>query len=145
MDFLDKTCKKGLKQKKRTSPSNFTQSNQSGFHISASTHNFDFLKQICHKKEYGLKIKRVNITIEFFVFKFYVLNFGLTIFFFGPNLPKKACFQPKTDAKNNAIVFCIFELIQVANFFLNKEIKRCLGPKPKKVNIPIEFCILELV
>ena len=27
MDFLDNTCEKGLKQKKRTSPSNFTQLN----------------------------------------------------------------------------------------------------------------------
>ena len=27
IDFLDNTCKKGLKQKKGTPPSNFTQSN----------------------------------------------------------------------------------------------------------------------
>ena len=33
--FLDKTCKKGLKQKERTSPSNFTKSKQSRYQISA--------------------------------------------------------------------------------------------------------------
>ena len=44
--------KRSLKQKKRTSPSNITQSNYSGFKISASTHNFDFLEQICQKREY---------------------------------------------------------------------------------------------
>ena len=45
--------KKGLKQKKRTS--NFTQSNWSEFQISVSTHNFDFLKQIGHKKSIAKK------------------------------------------------------------------------------------------
>ena len=69
MNFLDNTCIKGLKPKKRTSPSNLTQSNYSGFEISASTHNFNFLKQICHDKDYRQKIKRVNITIEFFIFE----------------------------------------------------------------------------
>ena len=50
-DFLDNTCKKGLKQNKQTSPSNFTYSNKSAFQTSASTNNFGFWKQICHKKE----------------------------------------------------------------------------------------------
>ena len=77
MDFLDNTCKKGVKQKKRTSPSNFTYSNWSGFPISASTNNFDFLKEIYNKKEYRSKTKRVNITIEFFIFELgYVSNFS---------------------------------------------------------------------
>ena len=52
MKSLDNTNKKGVKQEKRISPWNFTYSNYSGFQISASTNNFDFLKQICHKKEY---------------------------------------------------------------------------------------------
>ena len=45
MDFFDKTCKKGLKQKKRTSPSNFTYMKQSRYQISAETENFQFLEQ----------------------------------------------------------------------------------------------------
>ena len=49
---MDSFGQKGLKQKKRTSPSNFTYLNYSGFQISVSTNNFDFLRQIYHKKEY---------------------------------------------------------------------------------------------
>ena len=41
---------KGPKHKTRTSVSNFKQSNYSEFQISASTHNFDFLKQIAIKR-----------------------------------------------------------------------------------------------
>ena len=82
------------------------------------------------------------------------MQLKLTIFIFWTKLAQKGCFQSKTDAKNTAIEFWIFELIWVAIFFpeqanLNfwtKYIqKRYLGPKPKKVNVPIEFCILQLV
>ena len=52
MDFLDSTCKKGLKQKKRTTPLKFTYSYWSEFQISASANNFDILKQIYHEKDY---------------------------------------------------------------------------------------------
>ena len=52
MDFLDNTIQKRSKTEKKTSPSNFTNSNYSAFQISVSTNNFDFLKHICHKKEY---------------------------------------------------------------------------------------------
>ena len=52
MDFLDNAIQKRSKTEKRTSPSNFAYLNWSGFRISISTNNLDFLIQICHKKEY---------------------------------------------------------------------------------------------
>ena len=77
MNFLDNHCKNRLKQKKRTPTRNFAQSDYSGLQISASVHNFGFLKQFAIKGSIVKKIKRVNITIEFFIFELgYVLNFS---------------------------------------------------------------------
>ena len=59
-------------------------------------------------------MKRMNITIELFssmvrlCIKF---QLKLTIFIFWNKPAQKGYFQPKADAKNKAIEFCIFELV----------------------------------
>ena len=130
MDFLDNTCKKGLKKKKRTS-SNFQSSK---FQISGLTHNFDFLKQICHKK--GLSLKNKNSWHHHWVLHIWVrlcikFQLKLTMFIF--------CFQPKTDAKNSAHWVLHIRINLVSKFFpeqTNLNLwtryaqKRYLGPKP---------------
>ena len=52
---------------------------------------------------------------------------------FGPNLPTKGSyFQSKTDKIDTTIEFCIFELVFVSNFTLNKQFW-IFGPNlPKK-------------
>ena len=57
----------------------------------------------------------------------------LTILIFGPNLPKKSSyFQSKTDKIDTTIEFCIFELVFVSDFTLNKQFS-IFGPNlPKK-------------
>ena len=57
----------------------------------------------------------------------------MTILFFGPNFPKKVSyFQFKTDKIDTTIKVCIFELVFVSNFTLNKQF-RIFGPNlPKK-------------
>ena len=47
----------------------------------------------------GLKQKKKNITIEFYIFDF----------------------QSKTDAINPIIGFCIFELVLISNFMLDQQ------------------------
>ena len=50
MNFLGKTCKKGIYIKRKTSPPKFTYSTYSRYQISAETNNFHFLGQACPKK-----------------------------------------------------------------------------------------------
>ena len=74
--------------------------------------------------------------------------------FFGPNLPAKGSYFPSKTDKIDTIKFCIFELVFVLNFNLNKEFwifwtkftqERYLCSKTEKVNIIIEFRIFKLV
>ena len=57
----------------------------------------------------------------------------LTILIFGPNLPKNSSyFQSKIDKIDTTIEFCLFELVFVSNFTLNKQFS-IFGPNlPKK-------------
>ena len=88
----------GRKQRKWTSPLNFTHSDYSRYQVSAQTNNFDFWDIICPKslfqKRYFLsKREKVDITIEFCKFELKLgakFQHKLTILiFFGPNLPQK--------------------------------------------------------
>ena len=74
--------------------------------------------------------------------------------FFGPNLPTKGSYFPSKTDKIDTIKFCIFELVFVLNFNLNKQFwifwtkftqERYLCSKTEKVNIIIEFHIFKLV
>ena len=99
---------------------NFIYSNH-GFQISAWTNNFNFLIQICHKKDTTLvQTKTKNTTTGFFIFELDYIKFQLklTIFIFWTKLVQKEYFEKY--AVNITIEFCIFELFSVANFTLNK-------------------------
>ena len=79
----------------------------------------------------------------------------LTMRLFGPNLHKKgSSFQSKNDEIDTTIEFCIFELIFVSNFTLNKQFwfdlrlnlpKKDIYGQKQKVNIITEFRIFKLV
>ena len=73
---------------------------------------------------------------------------------FGPNLPKKGSyFQFKTDKIDTAIELCIFELVFVSIFTLNKQFwifgpnlpKKHICSKTEKVNTIIDICIFKLI
>ena len=59
----------GRKQKKWTYPLNSAYSNFFKYQVSPSTNSFYFLNQIFQKRYFRSKVKEVNITIEFCIFK----------------------------------------------------------------------------
>ena len=71
------------------------------------------------------------------------------IHFFGPNLLKNvSCFQSKTDKIHITIEFCIFELVFLSNFTLNKfhfEFLNQIFPRRVFMVEFIEFHMIELV
>ena len=77
------------------------------------------------KKKYtsGQNQRKMNITIEFFIFKLVevpIFSLNWQFRFFWPVLPTKGSyFQSKTDEIDTAIEFCIFELVFVSNLTLN--------------------------
>ena len=77
------------------------------------------------RKKYtsGQKHKKMNITIEFFIFKFVyvpIISLNWQLRFFWTKFTKKVSnFQSKTNKIDTTIEFCIFELVFVSNFTLN--------------------------
>ena len=83
---------------------------------------FLFLDQICPKKVFLVKNRKVSITIELWIFKLVQVpsfSSNLLFWFFGPNLPKNNAFGQKWK---KWIFYCIFRLALVPNFYSNWEL-----------------------
>ena len=81
--------------------------------MSASTSNFDFLKQFFQTKiidyNFQMKIEKMNITTEFLILEI-VLVSNFT-FNFGTKFAQNRYFWSKTEKVNIILEFCIFELV----------------------------------
>ena len=79
-----------------------------------------FFKKEC----FSSKIKKVNTTIEFFIFKFLFslcakFQLKLASLMFWTKFAKKQCFLSKTEKVNTAIEFGISELVLIPKFKRN--------------------------
>ena len=118
--------------------------------------NFDFLDQICSKRYFLTKTEKVNIIIEFRIFKlvsWYQIS-ALTdnSDFFDQVCPKKvflAWSRKWTPHTFYMILHIQISLVQnfSSNFDFLDQIspKRYFQSKTEKVNITIEFWLFELV
>ena len=94
-------------------------SNQFRYQISAKTHSFDFLDQICSKRLFAIKNRkskhhhqilhiRIGLPTKF--------QLKLIILIFWTKFTQKEYFQSKTKKVSSIIEFCIVELSQVPKF-----------------------------
>ena len=79
-----------------------------------------------YQKKYISRKHKKRTSLQFFIFELPILSTAfqlkLTITIFQTKLAKKGSyFQSKTDKIDNIIEFCIFELVFVSNFTLNKQ------------------------
>ena len=123
----------------------------------ASTNNSDFWNKFTIKIYFWSKTQknehhylifhiRISLSTNF--------QFKLTIATFWTKFAKKGSyFQSKTDKIDTTIEFCIFELVFVSNFTLNKQflifgnkfaLERYLWSKTEKLSIIIEFRLSKL-
>ena len=114
---------KSLKQKKRTSPSNFRYSIQTRDQIPASSDSFKFLNEINLKNVFPIQKKTNKQTnkqknhhpilhIQISISSKFQLQQIISIFW--KNFFKKGYFWPKQKIKNITIEFFIFKLVQVS-------------------------------
>ena len=136
---------------------NSTYSNYSEYQISAKSDNFDFLSKFTQKGYPWSKTEKVNIIIEFCIFKLVRQpNFSLNrvCWFFWPNFSKKGYFQSKTEkVKHDYWIFNIwlckgtkFQLQLRILIFWTKLVLKCYFQlKTVKENNTIKFCIFDFV
>ena len=116
--------------------------NDCRFWISASTNNFDFRNKF-PKKRYTSARKHKKNDYHYWILHIRIslsANFQLklTIAIFWTKFAKKGSyFQSKTDKIDTTIEFCIFELVFVSNFTLNKQFW-IFGPNLPKKDIYVQ-------
>ena len=127
----------GLKQKKWKLPLNSGYSNYSRNQISAQTDSFDILDQIYPKKVFPVKKRKSEHhhgILHIWISVGTKFQRKLTIWVFGPNLPKKGYSKLQTLAfwvvkVNSTIVNSTFWRFQKSHYFVHFQIKiGCLLP-----------------
>ena len=91
--------------------------------------NFELRNKFSKKGYFRSKTGDINITIDSSYLNQFLYKFSAQTDHFDfldqvspKRVVQKGCFQSKTDKMDTTIEFCVFELVFVSNFTLNKQL-----------------------